>query len=209
MPSSSCGTCRFFHRTAEVQGHVSGQCRRKPPQLMSDWAHSSAPWTLWPTLEATEWCGEWKPTISLLAPETIVDFCAWCTARLPEGLGTLPDPICPRCSASVKARRQRIQGVFTPEDAARLGESPQVGVRRWRPWSEVPEYLSTIAPCPPELGQSRTKMILLDADEGGPGYGLFCFNNAGQVDYFLIIPLPPEDPPPRAPCDDAEFGMKP
>lgn len=54
-----CATCRFTEVRVLDDGDPALDCRRYPPQVIfcSD---KNEPVTIWPQIEAGEWCGEWK-----------------------------------------------------------------------------------------------------------------------------------------------------
>jgi len=57
MSDQTCGNCRFF-------GEELCVCRRNPPVVMPEVAlHDglSADHGFWPTVDESDWCGEWKP----------------------------------------------------------------------------------------------------------------------------------------------------
>jgi hypothetical protein len=76
-PTESCGTCRFFVRTAQIAAcdanehgeFCLGECRRNAPLVLpaalnrpigesSNWPYSHA--AGWPVVRAGDWCGEYE-----------------------------------------------------------------------------------------------------------------------------------------------------
>jgi hypothetical protein len=66
-----CGNCRFY------QGR---ECRRYPPQVWADEENLSS---CFPTVKATEWCGEYQPKESWILPK------GWEVKSMPDGPGGL------------------------------------------------------------------------------------------------------------------------
>jgi len=56
--SARCGDCRFFGNL----GYDRGPCRRYPPQRDNDM-------TSWPSVHASEWCGEYKQRVIVAVAE--------------------------------------------------------------------------------------------------------------------------------------------
>lgn len=57
MAQPSCGSCRFA--SVELDGEMRLECRRYPPQVIVVEDHE--PVLSWPTPQADDWCGEWRP----------------------------------------------------------------------------------------------------------------------------------------------------
>lgn len=58
-----CTGCRYFKRNAHSIV-ATGQCRHAAPlavPVMQSGIPSIA--TVWPTVEANDWCGQWSPTV--------------------------------------------------------------------------------------------------------------------------------------------------
>lgn len=53
IPDQSCGNC-FFAR----DGEAAQECRINPPSVVSD---DAGPWSAWPIVTPTDWCGCWQP----------------------------------------------------------------------------------------------------------------------------------------------------
>lgn len=56
----NCSTCAYWIRDARHVGMEAqdGDCRRHPPQMM--YSENEGPFSLWPLVEITDFCGEWR-----------------------------------------------------------------------------------------------------------------------------------------------------
>lgn len=54
--------------------------------------------------------------------KTILSFCSNCAVLLDVGIGKLPvaEQVCQNCNAPVVERRDRVEGIFTPDEAEAL-----------------------------------------------------------------------------------------
>lgn len=58
MPEERCENCKFWKETADDGS--TGECQRYPPQLVTNSVGTVID-AAWPTVDADDWCGEWKP----------------------------------------------------------------------------------------------------------------------------------------------------
>lgn len=58
---ATCGLCCYWIRLPSDTKIESqdGECRRMPPQLLHD-PSENTPYALWPIVEDTDFCGEWR-----------------------------------------------------------------------------------------------------------------------------------------------------
>jgi len=57
--TESCSNCRFYKPMERQDNLVVGQCRKEPPSTMHP---SPTLLTMWPLVQAQDWCGAHKPS---------------------------------------------------------------------------------------------------------------------------------------------------
>jgi hypothetical protein len=61
VPSDGCWNCRFWRRAGrDGPGPDWGQCKRMPPVLPEIEDDKMVHVGIWPSTEASDWCGEWQ-----------------------------------------------------------------------------------------------------------------------------------------------------